>query len=194
MKDYSKRALMEFIETSIKKGWINSNTGVGVRAACRQILEQVADEEDVRNLDVSSEVERFGNRNPGKLSGDSLRVYDSRVRGMIEGFSAFVTDPAAYQPSTRPGSTRIRRVKLRANKAASMENRPDVHQPTTNQTPSHHTTIRASVTEISLTLPFNLRPDFLAQVTVPRDLTKDEAKRLATFIDALALEKTGTSI
>jgi hypothetical protein len=43
-----------------------------------------------------------------------------------------------------------------------------------------------TATDISLRLPFPLRPTFLAHVVIPRDLTKDEAKRLAMFIDALA--------
>jgi hypothetical protein len=37
-----------------------------------------------------------------------------------------------------------------------------------------------------MTLPFPLRPKFLAQVVIPRDLTRDEATRLCAFIQALA--------
>jgi len=38
----------------------------------------------------------------------------------------------------------------------------------------------------ALALPFPLRPAFLAQVVVPRDMTKDEARRLCAFIASLA--------
>jgi hypothetical protein len=37
-------------------------------------------------------------------------------------------------------------------------------------------------------MPFPLRPDFLAQLVLPRDLTADEAKRLSAFITALVVD------
>jgi hypothetical protein len=39
-------------------------------------------------------------------------------------------------------------------------------------------------------MPFPLRPTFLAQVVIPRDLTKEEARRLGVFIDSLAHDPT----
>jgi len=190
MKDYSKRTLMEFIETSIKKGWINLNTGGGVRTACRQILEQLSDEDDVRGTDVADAVGRFANRNPGKLSGPSLRVYQSRVQGMLDSFVAFVDDPVAYKPPSKSATVRAKNGESKLSASAGAKIRADGLAPvhaTTVTPPSHASVGRASSSETSLTLPFNLRPDFLAQITVPRDLTKDEAKRLSAFIDALAL-------
>lgn len=38
----------------------------------------------------------------------------------------------------------------------------------------------------TLVLPFPLRKGYLAQVVVPRDLTKDEAERLSAFVTSLA--------
>lgn len=43
------------------------------------------------------------------------------------------------------------------------------------------------VTDAALALPFPLRPTFLAQVVVPRDLTTDEAERLCALVTALAV-------
>jgi hypothetical protein len=190
MQNFSKRALMEFIETSIKKGWINLNTGGGVRAACRQILEHLGDEDDVRGVDVGSAVAQFANRNPGKLAGPSLRVYESRVKGMIDNFTSFVSDPVSYKPATKVGTGRSRKTEGRNGKDVSGPKAPaePVAAPV-HHAVSHSVTPRASATETSLTLPFPLRVDFLAQVTVPRDMTRDEAKRLAVFIDALAQDK-----
>lgn len=189
MQNYSKQALMDFIETSINKGWSNPNTGGGVRAACRQILEQVGPAEDVRQVDVGLALKQFANRNPGKLSGDSLRVYESRVRGAIENFTAFVTDPVSYKPTTKGGAPRARRSEQRNGKEASAPTGKTEASPASVHSVPHAVTSRASASDTSLTLPFPLRPDFLAQVTVPRDMTKDEAKRLAVFIDALAQER-----
>lgn len=190
MQNYSKQALMDFIETSINKGWINLNTGGGVRAACRQILEQVGPDEDVREVDVGLALKQFANRNPGKLSGESLRVYESRVRGVIENFTAFVTDPVSYKPAAKGGVPRTRRAEPRNGKeGAAVTGKGDPSPAPVHHLVPHAVTPRATASDTSLTLPFPLRPDFLAQVTVPRDMTKDEAKRLAVFIDALAQER-----
>lgn len=190
MSNYTKQALMDFIETSINKGWINLNTGGGVRAACRQILVQVGPDEDVRQVDVGLALKQFANRNPGKLSGDSLRVYESRVRGVIENFTAFVTDPVTYKPATKNGLPRPRRTEPRNGKDAINSSVKSESSATAIHHMSPHAVLpRASASDTSLTLPFPLRPDFLAQITVPRDMTKDEAKRLAVFIDALAQDR-----
>ena len=189
MTDYSKRALLDFVETSIKKGWVNVNTGGGVRTACKHILDQVRDDADVRGINVSESVGLFANRNPGKLSGDSLKVYQSRVQAMIDSFITFVDDPLAHKPASRASVPRSRKVETRNGQPHFVQS--DAQQPAVsspNASSFHQPLVRAVATETSLTLPFNLRPDFLAQVTVPRDLTKDEAKRLSTFIDALAID------
>jgi len=185
MKDYTKRALMEFIETSIKKGWVNANTGGGSRTACRQILEQVGDDDDVREVKVGDAIQQYANRYPAKLSSETLRVYQSRVQVMIDNFIAFVDDPVGYKPTSKssdqrgprqPGNRRATAVTVAAAPAPSLG-------------PNIHHVVRAVATDTSMTLPFNLRPDFLAQVTIPRDMTKEEAKRLSTFIDALAIDR-----
>jgi hypothetical protein len=38
----------------------------------------------------------------------------------------------------------------------------------------------------TLCMPFPLRPGYLAQVVVPRDMTRDEAERLCAFVNSLA--------
>lgn len=39
----------------------------------------------------------------------------------------------------------------------------------------------------SVCLPFPIRPDFLAQIVIPRDLSQVEADRLCAFVKVLAL-------
>lgn len=50
--------------------------------------------------------------------------------------------------------------------------------------------LKGLATPTSLVLPFPLRPDFAAQIILPRDMTKAEADRLCAFIQALALPVT----
>lgn len=184
--DFSKRALLEFIETSIAKGRLNKNTGGGIRAACRKILEQVPAEEDVRKIDVAAELFQYSNRHPNELSADSLRVYESRVKSVIDSFVKSVTDPTGYKLPGKTSSARPARATTRkaAEREANESTTPE--EAGAGSHSSAPSTARSVATEMSLALPFPLRPAFLAQVVVPRDMTKDEAKRLAAFLDALA--------
>ena len=52
--------------------------------------------------------------------------------------------------------------------------------------PSGSRSAVASETEIALDYP--LRPDLLAQVIVPRDLTVEEARRMGAFLVTLAVD------
>jgi hypothetical protein len=184
--DFSKQALLDFIEVSIEKGRMNRNTGGGIRAACRKILEQVAADADVRSVDVTAEVVQYNNRHPSELSSDSLRVYESRVRSVIESFVQSVTDPTGYK---LPGKMNGGKAARTSKKVGEKDAKPAAAEPLESATaPPHSAAVhtRAAATDTSLALPFPLRPTFLAQVVVPRDMTKEEAKRLSAFLDALA--------
>ncbi len=61
--DFSKKALMRFLDTVVEKGLMNSNTAGGQKAACGKILDDVADGDDIRGIDVNTAVIRFNNRN-----------------------------------------------------------------------------------------------------------------------------------
>ena len=189
MNDFSKRALLAFIDNAILKGRMNKNTGAGVRAACNKILEQIDSENDVRQIDVKSSILQYNNRHPGELSGDSLRVYESRVRGAIEGFVQSVQDPTGFKfPNKTNGVTgkKAKSIAPIAKANALTKESELVASPQFDMADDNGVQRAGVVTDISLRLPFPLRPAFLAHIVIPRDLTKDEAKRLALFIDALA--------
>jgi hypothetical protein len=185
MHDFSKRALFSFIDNAIDKGRINVNTGGGIRAACNKLLEQVAPDDDVRSLDLKAAVVQYANRHPGELSGDSLRVYESRVRTAIDAFVQAATDPTSFSFRSKGvpgnGAKRARSAKAVTTKAIDVPSAdPERAQHGDGPSPSPGTKTA------SLRVPFPLRTDFLAEIVIPRDLTKDEAKRLMAFVDALS--------
>lgn len=186
MHDFSKQALLAFIENAIDKGRLNVNTGGGIRAACNKLLELVGLEEDVRSVDLKAAVVQYANRHPGELSGESLRVYESRVRSAIDGFVQSATDPTSFSFKTKSNpSNGVKRNRASRGGGAKDVGKDDgvatdLPPPTETSQPLH---LRSTP---GLKIPFPLRPDFLAEVVIPRDLRKDEAKRLMAFIDALA--------
>ena len=171
----SKKALFAFLDTSIEKGRINRNRAQASRPPVQRYWSNWARMKMFVRLMSLLALIQYNNRHPNELSPDSLRVYESRVRTAISSFTQSVTDPTNFKfPAKSAGS-----------RAAKQVRRPP--EETAESKPSHggaHSSQASprTVTETSLAMPFPLRPDFLAQIVVPRDLTKEEAKRLAAFL------------
>lgn len=187
----SKANHLQFIDFCLAKGLVNSHTGGGLKAACNKILEEYGPDDDVSGIDVPSEVVRYNNRHPGALSPDTLGQYQKRVQLVLAEFAKYRESPTTYKGmgrNTVPNgkSNEKRKAEVKASKEAAPAP-PAVGEPV--PPPVRHS-VTSAVTETSLALPFPLRPTFLAQVVIPRDLTKEEAGRLCTFIQALAQEPT----
>lgn len=193
MEALNKAGLIQFVEMITTKGWINANTGGGWKAAVNRILADTDPNEDVRKIDVPTAIRRYNNLNPGELAPASLLQYEKRIKQAITEYQSYVADPTKYKAPARPISLSQPKKTEKADKA-SMPARPQtngaitdgtvVEQLAPSQPPQPKPLYLA--TEANLVLPFPLRPDYLAQVVIPRDMTKDEATRLCAFIQALA--------
>lgn len=179
-KEFSKDALLKFIDFSIDKGLINAQTGKAWRVATLKLLTDLSETEevDVRVVDVAVAARKLANRDPSALSPNSLTDYRQRVAAAIQEFVSWHSDPAAYKPRGTNGKPRVKQSengvppqerKIAPKKATS--------EPTVKEVP---------VTSGGLPLAYPLRRDFLAQVVIPRDLKIEEAKRLGAFLLTLA--------
>lgn len=178
--DYSKNALMKFLDTVVAKGLMNANTAGGLKAACSRILDDLADTGDVRSVDVNTAVVRYNNRNPGVLSPNSLAEYQRRVSRSISDYVTWVENPAGFKPRARGASGKNGRKTENASSGRTAA-QPDMLVPST-----HTASPVPTVTGLPLNYP--LRPDFLAQVVIPRDLTAEEARRMGAFLLTLAAD------
>jgi len=187
--DYSKAALLRFIETTRRQGLYNTNTADGYRAAATRLLEDLADGDDVRDVDVDAAVAKYHNRHPGELTPGSLRTYENRLRRVLAEFVKYTEAPADYKPRVRRlartkgvreavsalGLAVVGRGDLTASEAA-IAGTGDVFD-STGPSPSP-----------SLVMNYPLRDNFMAQVVLPRNLTTEEARRLCAFIRTLAAD------
>jgi hypothetical protein len=179
--DYSRAALARFIEFVVAKGLVHPATAQGWRVATAKVLEQLSPEEleDVRRIDPERTFKDFLNRNPGRLSPASVGEYRRRVHRAIEEFVRWMEDPGSY----------TFRTPARAGKAESRR-RLDV-RPEEGATPGKPRPAMASrngdVLE-GIALEYPIRPDTLARVVVPRDLTVEEARRMGAFLVTLAVD------
>lgn len=202
MSTFTKAELMQFLDMVISKGWVNTNTGNSWRAAVKKILGDLPDDTDVREVDLKVELLRYNNLNPGQLAPDSLRVYEQRAGIGIQQFIQYKTDPSKYKPpgrglnglkgdkSERPATL----AKAKGISPSASESRPDAasqagHGSGHVQMRPMAVTASGFASDLNLAMPFPLRANYLAQVVIPRDLTREEADRLCAFIQALAQAK-----
>ena len=193
METMSKGDMVAFVDMMTTKGWINSNTGGGYKAALSKVLGDVSGEEDVRKIDVKTQVLRYNNLNPGELSPASLKQYEKRVGQCIQHFISWKTDPTAFRPPQRVLSNgngdKADKPKAKAKAATPALNATATAVAAALDPPKEHELPKPAVgtsTGQNLVLPYPLRPGYLAQIIVPLDMTKDEAARLCSFISTLA--------
>jgi hypothetical protein len=190
MEALNKAGLIQFVTMITDKGWINGNTGGSWKAALGKILGDVPSDQDVRTIDVDTEIRRFNNLHPGELSPASLDAYGKRIKLSISNYLRYVDEPTKYKPPARspvtngagkkPEKPKNDVSKVDVADVAVLERIP----PSPPPQPARPETFIA--TEANLAMPFPLRPGYLAQIVIPRDMTKAEAGRLCAFIQTLA--------
>jgi hypothetical protein len=183
--DYSRAALARFIDFVVDKNLVHPATAQGWRVATTKVLEELPPDglADVRRLDVEGTFRAFLNRYPGRLSPASVSEYRRRVGRAIEEFVRWMEDPGSY-----------------AFKGALHASRPAARRrpeppPVGNGAPTgprlsigSRGPAEPSVSGEGIALHYPLRPDLLAHVVVPRDLTVDEARRMGAFLVTLAVD------
>lgn len=113
--EFSKAALNTFL-TSTAGNLFNPHTASGYRAAIARIFEHIADDADVRSIDLATEVRRYNNAHPGELSPSTLGQYQRRLEVAIEEFVKFHERPRQVQGSRQIPSGGWQREACRGSK------------------------------------------------------------------------------
>ncbi len=168
------KALVDHWEWAASKGIMNKNTAMGLRTACVQVLSVVDDWEsvDIRNLDIEETLTRFQNLRSKQFKPQVLEEYKRRFRQAVSSFLEYLEDPGNWNPTTRKPTGRAPRSDRetsRTQEPAALSGR---------ELPS------AGLVEY----PFPLREDQNVRLVLPRDLKKSEVKRLAAFMNTLAVD------
>jgi hypothetical protein len=184
--DFSRAALARFIEFVVSKGLVHPATAQGWRVATAKVLEELSpsEREDVRRIDLDATFKQFLNRYPGRLSPASVGEYRRRVGRAIEEFVRWMEDPGSYAFRASRGPRPDGRRRLGPTEPAERESsraRPGPLAP-----PGSAPATARGADGMSLEYP--LRPDLLARVVVPRDLTLEEARRMGAFLVTLAVD------
>lgn len=182
--DANGKDLVEFWNWAADRGEMNRNTAAAMRSACKEVLSTVEPEGwetvDLREIEVENFCQRFVRlRTGGNFKPESLSTYRARFKRALGLYLSYLEAPDKwqYEPATpepkgssEKASTRTikKREHPRAQKAARLE------------------TDQAEMIEY----PYPLRPwrGLRVSVTLPVDLTRQEAQRLAAFISSLAVD------
>ena len=193
---FTKAGLFAYLDIAIKQGMVNANTGNAWKAASNKVLSDLADEGSIENYDVRAAVLRYNNRNPGELTGESLKKYEQRTKTAIDQFIQWKTDPMNYKPlsrALRDGAEKklpvLRRTRLVVKTGTPVDAAPapppngyGVVNPLPPSPPP-------SPPSGTLTIPIPIRKGaFVVQLTIPVDMTTDEAKRISAVMTAYAHE------
>lgn len=185
-KDYSLRALNEFLDYLANKHLLNKNTVQSRKGAANKILGVLDEQEasDLKQLDLDLVFQRFANKAGKDYKPESLMVYRSRLSSALNDFFLYVENPAQFRPALKSnGSSTAKKPAKAVRKAEDQraEGKPmgGEHAPPTTTQVS---------TPGSVNVPVPLREGVTVQITgLPVDLTEAEASRLAAIIKAYAM-------
>jgi hypothetical protein len=137
---------------------------------------------DLRKLNVNEHLRRFENLRKHEVSPRSLALYGQRFSRARELYLSYLDNPKGFQAPKRGGGTRKKSDgDARAVAAAIGLSGTQVNTLSAK---------RVSVADPKdlVSYPFPIRPGLLAQISLPADLTEAEAKRLAAFVESLAMD------
>ena len=170
------QGLIDFLSYATDKGLLNKNTAGALRAASRELL-SVENVDlasiDVRQVDVDQLARRFRNLRAHKFAPQSLETYQSRFRKAVEMYLRFLDNPAGWRPEIR-------------SRATPAQDRSTA-RPANGGTPG--STLPPPASSGMIQYPFPIRDGVIASLTLPTNLRKTEAKRLASFLESLAVDE-----
>ncbi len=186
MGDGKAENVLEYLDNLVEKGKATGGAVRPLKTAFAKVLQIVDGENwrvtDVRSIDVEDYMSRFANLTMGKYSSGSLIEYKSRVNKVTAWYINFLNNPG-WAPSVQK---RNRTAKAPSDKLTSKP----TDQPA--KPPSHHEPPQAMPVVASapgrVLYPYPLLDGQLIHISLPIKLSKDDAKRIAAFIESIAVE------
>lgn len=180
--------LVAFLDDAIQKGYLKTATGQAMKTAVKEVLSATEGADgwetvDLTSLDQTDVLRRFETLRAMKFSSGSLATYKGRFSRAAAMFEEFRTSPTTWRPSVKQRS----RTKGADGSPAAPPSSAEAGAAVPGATPSPPTRHPGHGSAI-ITYPFPLRQGVLASVELPPDLTRREARRLAAFIESLAIE------
>jgi hypothetical protein len=188
--------LIEFLDAAIEKGWFNVGSAKAMKVTIQKVFEVESGwaSMDLRSLDADSLFERFRNLRRNDYSDDSMRIYKTRFRQALKMHLARIDGDSnwrSYGPSPKSTSNGRRTAQKAPVAEAPGPRRRNAKEVQDEDPPVAEASTPGAVPLIRF--PFPLRDTVDVWLTLPRDLTTEEAERLSIFIRSLARTDGRTS-
>lgn len=175
---YSSDDLLDFLDHAGDRGFMPAATAQALAVASRNVLGVLSEREkkDLSQQDLDSVIKRFTNKRAKDFSPSSLKEYARRIHRAVALFLHWREDPANFTVKTRSTAGPRKREKGQSSNASLAESAWDQPDERLAQPGTYHSAVP-------------VRPGVVVTLeNIPRDLTKAEAERLASFVRMLAIE------
>lgn len=172
------------------RGLLNRNTANALKAAARAVLSIEGDNwesESVLSINIDNLLDRFENLRKKDFTPESLATYRSRFKRAHQLYSSFLADPRNYHPQTRE-----REKSGSPLGTPKRERRKDVE--TLSGAGSESGQLPTLIGTKLIRYPFPVREGVIAELLLPVDLRKEEARRLAAFLESLSMSSEVTKL
>ncbi len=187
MGDGKVKNVLEYLDNLVEKGKASRGAIVPLKGAFSQVVRVVDGERwgetVVKSIDVEDYMARFANLTMGRYSSDSLTVYKSRINKVIGWYAQFLD---------RPGWTPDVQRRNRTPKITAEKPKDSIAQFATARSSAQAEHPR-SMSEFAnapgrVLYPYPLTDGQLIHISLPVKLSKDDARRIATFIESIAID------
>src|SRR6266702_5059 len=188
MGDGKAKNVLEYLDNLIEKGKATKGAIAPLKVAFTQVVRVVDgdnwEETIAKSIDVEDYMGRFANLTMGKYSSDSLTVYKSRVNKVVSWYTQFLDKPGwtpdVQKRNRTPKVTASDKQKVNPVQSASVQVSSEPEAP-------------RSMPEIANTpgrilYPYPLSDGQLIHISLPVKLLKSDARRIAAFIESIAID------
>lgn len=172
-----------FFDVLARKNELPRATVSAMRSSSLKVLDtdQDAEDADLRALDIEDLLRRFKIKHRGDFTDESLKTYESRFRKSLDMYLKFISDDPSWNKTKR-------RVRLSRKTAAATDGKSDAVHIQDSPTSAVETSVQ-NVEPGMMQFPIPIRPGVTGTLVLPEDLSKREAERVATVVNALAFEE-----
>ncbi len=190
MGDGKAKSLMEYLDNLIEKGKASVTAVRPLKVAFSKVLQVIDGDEweqtDVRSIDVDEYMDRFARLTIGKYATDSLAAYKSRFNRAIKWYVKFMETPG-WSPDVE-ARNRSAKSEVKKSTGTTGKNIAVKSSPTTAGS-SSSAIVSAARSMEQINYPFPLSDGQLVHISLPIKLSKKDAKRIAAFIESIAIEE-----
>ena len=176
--------LMTFLDWASRTGELSPNTTASYKTAVTQVFEidgEAWGSTAIRELDIDRQLDRFARLRASKYNTTSLRTYGNRFRAAIANYIKYLEDPTAFRAGGPRGTRTKGTDKPVKNAGKTARTNRDLE---TRSAQGMATGPNSDLVQY----PFPLRSGVMVYLSLPRDLGRGEAQRIAAFVASLAID------